>query len=150
MFLFYYSCLAPITPPVCLACYVAANLAEAPWPRVAFTAVRLGAVGFLVPFFFTNNPALLLRAPFLDILHACLTAMIGVTFMAAGFFGYLTGPLNYLVRGMFLVGGVMLFHPGGVTDLIGLVMIGVGFLYPVLSGRLRKAPVISRDPEDSP
>lgn len=105
MFLFYYSCLAPITPPVCLACYVAANIAEAPWVRVAFTAVKLGAVGFLIPFFFVTNPALLLRAAPMEILHACITAFIGITFMAAGFFGYLTRPLNYFTRGMYMVGG---------------------------------------------
>jgi TRAP transporter 4TM/12TM fusion protein len=149
MFLFYYSCLAPITPPVCLACYVAANLAEAPWGRVAFTAVRLGAVGFLVPFFFITNPALLLRAPFGDILHACLTAIIGVIFMAAGFFGFFTGPLNSPVRILYIVGGMLLFHPGLLTDSMGITMIGLGFLYPVLSGRIRETTVISRAPKDN-
>jgi TRAP-type uncharacterized transport system fused permease subunit len=142
MFLFYYSCLAPITPPVCLACYVAANLAEAPWVRVAFTAVRLGAVGFLVPFFFVTNPALLLRAAPMEILHACITAFIGITFMASGFFGYFTRPLNYFTRSMYLVGGILLFHPGAITDLIGLAMIALGFLAPILLHRLKGASAL--------
>jgi TRAP transporter 4TM/12TM fusion protein len=148
MFLFYYSCLAPITPPVCLACYVAANIAEAPWVRVAFTAVKLGAVGFLIPFFFVTNPALLLRAAPMEVLHACITAFIGITFMAAGFFGYLTRPLNYFSRGMYMVGGVLLFHPGTITDLIGLAMIALGFLSPILLHRLKGVAAISGAPKD--
>ena len=148
MFLFYYSCLAPITPPVCLACYVAANLAEAPWVRVAFTAVRLGAVGFLVPFFFITNPALLLRAAPMEIMHACITAIIGVTFMASGFFGYLARPLNYFTRSMYLVGGILLFHPGATTDLIGLAMIALGFFAPILLHRLKGASTLPGVPKD--
>jgi TRAP-type uncharacterized transport system fused permease subunit len=148
MFLYYYSCLAPITPPVCLACYVAANLAETPWGKVAFAAVRLGAVGFLVPFFFITNPALLLRAPLGDILYACLTALIGVIFMSAGFFGYFIGRLNYFVRALYIFGGVLLIHPRTITDSVGFAMIGLGFLFPLLTGRVSKMTSIPRTPKD--
>jgi len=137
MFLFYFSSLAPITPPVCLACFVAANLAQTSWVRVAFAAVRLGAVGFLVPFFFIINPALLLRATPVNILLAVITATVGIIFMAAGFFGYLNKDLNPFSRAMYMGGGVLLFHPVIRTDIIGLALIGLGFVFPFIWSPLR-------------
>ncbi len=150
MFLFYFSSLAPITPPVCLACYVAANLAGAPWVRVAFTAVRLGAVGFLVPFFFIANPALLLRAAPFDILYACITAIIGIIFMAAGFFGYLNRHLNLFTRVMFVGGGVLLFHPVLKTDIFGLTLIGLGFVSPFIWSQVRDLVLNRRNSKKLP
>lgn len=51
MFAFYFAALSSITPPVALAAYAAAGIAGESPNKVAFESVRLGLIGFIVPFF---------------------------------------------------------------------------------------------------
>ncbi|MGH7006079.1 MAG: TRAP transporter permease, partial [Alphaproteobacteria bacterium] len=60
MFAFYFAILSAITPPVALAVYAAASLAKADLWKTGWAAVRIGAAGFVVPFMFVYEPALML------------------------------------------------------------------------------------------
>ena len=60
MFAFYFAILSAITPPVALAVYAAAGLAKANLWETGWVAVRVGAAGFIVPFMFVYEPALLM------------------------------------------------------------------------------------------
>jgi TRAP transporter 4TM/12TM fusion protein len=60
MFVFYFGVLSAITPPVALAAVAAAPIAGADPVRTGVTALRLSAVGFIVPFVFVFEPSLLL------------------------------------------------------------------------------------------
>ncbi|WP_071431933.1 TRAP transporter permease [Angelakisella massiliensis] len=55
LFLLYFACISAITPPVAVASYAAAGLAEENPMKVGFTAVKLGIAGFVLPFVFTLN-----------------------------------------------------------------------------------------------
>src|SRR5699024_6256742 len=46
MFVMYYACLSAITPPVCVAVFIAAGLAETRWGAVASYALRLGGITY--------------------------------------------------------------------------------------------------------
>ena len=59
MFAFYFAVLSAITPPVALAVFAAAALAKANMWRSGFEAVRIASAGFIVPFMFAYEPALL-------------------------------------------------------------------------------------------
>ena len=59
MFAFYFSCLSAVTPPVALAVYAAASIGGAGLWGSGVQAVKFAAAGFIVPFFFVYNPALL-------------------------------------------------------------------------------------------
>jgi TRAP-type uncharacterized transport system fused permease subunit len=60
-FVFYYSVLAVITPPVAPGSMVASKLAEAKFIRTAWESTKLAAPFFLVPYFIIYNPLLLLE-----------------------------------------------------------------------------------------
>lgn len=55
LFLLYYACISAITPPVAVASYAAAGLAEENSMKVGLTAVKLGIAGFVLPFTFAIN-----------------------------------------------------------------------------------------------
>ncbi len=55
LFLLYFACISAITPPVAVASYAAAGIAEENPMKVGFTAVKLGIAGFVLPFVFTLN-----------------------------------------------------------------------------------------------
>ena len=60
MFCLIYACLSNITPPVAMSSYVAAGIAKADQTKTSIIAVKLGITGFIIPFFFLNNPVLLM------------------------------------------------------------------------------------------
>jgi TRAP transporter 4TM/12TM fusion protein len=123
MFAFYFAILSAITPPVALAVYAAAGLAKANLWQAGWTAVRVGAAGFIVPFMFVFEPSLLMIGDWKVISQSFVTATIGTICLAAGLFGYLFRETRIWER-VFLVGAaVLLIKPGLITDLIGLGLI---------------------------
>jgi TRAP transporter 4TM/12TM fusion protein len=64
LFVVYFAVMSAITPPVALAAFAAASIAQANPMGIGLTAVRLAFIGFLVPFAFAFNPSLLLIVDF--------------------------------------------------------------------------------------
>ena len=69
-----------------MSSYVAAGIAHSDQTRTSLIAVKLGLTGFILPFFFLNNPLLLYSSanPALATLWAFATACLGVSALAAG------------------------------------------------------------------
>jgi TRAP-type uncharacterized transport system fused permease subunit len=123
MFAFYFSCLSAVTPPVALAVYAAASIGGAGLWGAGLQAVKFAAAGFIVPFFFVYNPALLFAGPWTEILRAVLTGMIGVIALAAALEGYFVRTATWFERALFLAAAFLLIDPGALTDLIGGVVL---------------------------
>jgi len=126
MFAFYFSCLSAVTPPVALAVYAAASIGGASLWGAGLQALKFAAAGFIVPFFFVYNPALLFSGPWSEILRAVATGTVGVVALAAGLEGYFLRPARWLERGLFLAAAVLLIDPGLTSDVIGLGLLGAG------------------------
>ena len=60
MFLLYFAIMSALTPPIAVAALAAAAIADEDPFKIAFSAVRLAAIGFLMPFAFIWNPGILL------------------------------------------------------------------------------------------
>jgi TRAP transporter 4TM/12TM fusion protein len=142
LFLLYWGMLSDITPPVCLGAFAAASIARAHPMRTGFEAMRLGSIIYFIPFFFVFNPALILQAPWPEVAQAMLTATAGIVLVAAGLQGYLLGagilpegPLGWTARGFLIAGGLLLAHPGDITDVIGLAIALPGVALTLWKGR---------------
>lgn len=128
MFVFYFGILSVLTPPVCMASFTAAGIAGDNPNKVGYMAFRLALSGFLIPYVFITSPDLLLIDPtFPGVLAKLATAMLGVVSMAAMAIGYLAAPLSKPERALMLLCGLLLMHGGGLTDLIGLALLGALF-----------------------
>ena len=66
MFGFYFACLSAVTPPVALAVYAAASIGKSGLWGSGLQAVKFAAAGFIVPYFFVYNPALLFSGPWIE------------------------------------------------------------------------------------
>lgn len=62
LFIFYFGMMSMVTPPVALAAYASASIAEAPVMKTAFAAFRFSLVGFTLPFMFVYRPELTLQS----------------------------------------------------------------------------------------
>jgi TRAP transporter 4TM/12TM fusion protein len=126
MFAFYFAILSAITPPVALAVYAAAGLAKANLWEAGWAAVRVGAAGFIVPFMFIYEPALLMLNGWDEweaSLLALVTATIGCMCLASGLHGYLVRESRFWERVLLVAAAVLLIKPGFVTDAIGLFLL---------------------------
>ena len=83
LFVFYYAVLSDLTPPDAITAFAAANLAGSEMMSTGVEAFKLGMAGFLVPFAFVFQPALLLQGTLIQILKAFGLTAIGVACLAA-------------------------------------------------------------------
>ena len=134
MFVLYHAVLSAITPPVCLAAFAGAAIAEANAMQTGFQSVKLGVIAFIVPFFFVYEPALLLKGSPADIILAVISASLGLIALAAGLQGYLLRSAGLWQRAVLVAAGLMLIIPGMVSDLLGLG----GFALILLSQKIRR------------
>ncbi|HCG64602.1 MAG TPA: C4-dicarboxylate ABC transporter permease, partial [Sphaerochaeta sp.] len=128
MFCLIYACLSNITPPVAMSSYVASGIADSDQTKTSLIAVKLGLTGFILPFFFLDNPILLLGTladiPLMLTLRAIVTSSIGVIALSAGLQGYLFLRLNIIERILLVAAGLLFIETRLVTDLAALLMFG--------------------------
>jgi TRAP transporter 4TM/12TM fusion protein len=98
MFVFYFSILADATPPVSVASYAAASIARCSPMAAGVVAFRLAIAGFVVGFSYLHSSALLLQDTWPEIIGEFLANALGLTLLAAGFFGYFRAPLPLAIR----------------------------------------------------
>jgi TRAP-type uncharacterized transport system fused permease subunit len=81
----------------------------------------LALSGFIIPFSFAYDPALLLiDASVAHIALRTLAATLGIVMLGAGLIGYLRAPTRPWERLLLLAGATLLIFPGVVGDLAGL------------------------------
>jgi TRAP transporter 4TM/12TM fusion protein len=141
MFAFYFAILSAITPPVALAVYAAAGLARSDLRASGLAAVKIGAAGFIVPFMFVYEPALLMMGAWYHVIGATITASIGALLLAAGLHGYLLRPAALWERGFLVAAAFCLIKPGLLTDLLGLALLGAVLWAQRRAPRMATAPV---------
>ena len=139
MFVFYYAILSFITPPVCVAAFAGAAIAESKAMETGFIALKLGIVAFIVPYMFVYQPALLGIGETPEIIWAAITAIIGVIGIAGGMQSWLLCSTSAWERAFLLIGGLTLIYPGPSTDIIGFgLLFSVGIVQML---RRRRAPI---------
>ncbi len=122
MFVFYYGIMAQITPPVCVASYTAAGIADADAMKTGIHGMLYALVGFLVPFVFIYNPAILLQGTLMQIILSASQLLVGTYFLAlsvAGF--YKTGFKNW-ERGVIFIVAIGLIAPSMISSIVSIVI----------------------------
>ena len=134
MFVFYYAVLSAITPPVALAAYAGAGVANASPSKVGWTAVRLGLAGFIVPFMFVFSPALCAIDSSIWVILRCLcTATIGIYCLACSIQAFMLKPLNYFERALMFASALLLIDGGVITDAIGFAFLAAIYMRQKMS-----------------
>ena len=125
-FVFYFGIVADLTPPVALAAYAGAAIAQSNPMKTAFTATKLAIGAFIVPYVFALNPAMLFVDTTLwEVVLICVTSFVGIFAVSAAMEGFLLKPMPGYQRLVIALGGLLLIYPGWVTDVLGLALVGV-------------------------
>jgi TRAP-type uncharacterized transport system fused permease subunit len=139
LFVFTYGVASVITPPVAIASYAAASIAEGTPIRTAVQSSRVGAMIFLIPFAFVFNPSLTLNGGQGATSLADLAVSVGFLFVAMyligrsliGFDRRTLHPIERLLGvclGLFLISGdIMVQIP---ALIVGLLLISARYIFP--------------------
>ncbi|MEC9434441.1 MAG: TRAP transporter fused permease subunit [Pseudomonadota bacterium] len=125
MFVLYFAVLSAITPPVALAAFAAAPIAEANPMKVGLVAMRLTVIGFIVPFLFVLNPSLLLiegfdAGDFAMGIARIVAVLWGLSVALAGFG---LGRLTPGWRAAYAAGAVLALLKGTGADFAGFALV---------------------------
>jgi TRAP-type uncharacterized transport system fused permease subunit len=145
LFVFYWGVLSEITPPVALCVSAACGLAGSNFMQTGWAAMRLGAVKYIIPFFFAYNPALLTHGVWWEVLLVTFFAVVGIYYLGSALEGYLwgIGQINWLSRISLIAGGLLIAFPEIYTTVIGLVIVGCVNLICYFTSRGRPKFVVS-------
>jgi TRAP transporter 4TM/12TM fusion protein len=149
MFVFYFGIFANITPPVALASFAGAGISGGDPMRTGFISLKLSAAGFLIPYLFVYNPAMLMidtadvainarefaMAPIMDIILITVTAIIGIIALSAAIEGYFRTTVNPLIRLILGAGALMMIIPETFTDVIGILIVTILIGLNILKSR---------------
>ncbi|MGI9305233.1 MAG: TRAP transporter permease [Gammaproteobacteria bacterium] len=137
LFILYFGILSMVTPPVALSAYAAAGISGANLWSTGLLAFLLAVPGFLIPYAFAINPALLLQGTVGEIIPVTLSALAGVVGFAAASGGYAFGRLAMALRVALFAFSSLLIAPDRTADLIGLIGLGAIAGYQLVRQRTR-------------
>ena len=137
LFVFWTAMSAFITPPVCVAAYVASAIAECSPVKAGLHAVRFGAGFFIVPFAFIYNPALLLNGTIMQTFIAAAATAIGLYAVAIGFEGHLRKSVTWWQRAVFIASGISMLYPSLGVRLVALAVMAILVLLHIKAARGR-------------
>lgn len=135
LFVYYYGIMADITPPVCLASYAAAGIAQSNPLKTGVQSVKIAIGGFLLPYMFVFSPELLLQeTTILGGALAGVSALVGMSAVGVAVVGYIDRRINLLVRAVLIAAGLALISADPLYDAIGLVTFAAIFVWQRASG----------------
>lgn len=102
LFVFYFAILAGIIPPVCIPAYCAASIAMSKPLQTGIEAFKLALVGFLIPYVFVFNKALLMQGSPLEIITVTVVLLLAVLFFCRCLERLFLQTFKYLVADIFL------------------------------------------------
>jgi TRAP transporter 4TM/12TM fusion protein len=146
LFIFYFAVLSFITPPVCVAIFVAATMARARPMQSAWRAMRLAVVAFVVPFVFVYDQALLMAGPWYLVVFEFLAAIVGFLAISVALEGHFAARVPVLMRVALGVAGLLAIMPAPEVKLPGLAVALALMALGVLAAR---RGAVARQPDDA-
>lgn len=157
MFVFYFGLFANITPPVALAAFAGAGIAGGDPMRTGFQALKLSLAGFIIPFLFVYNPAMLMIdttnvavnarefafPAWTTIVSITVTSVIGILALGSAVEGYFKTYLNWFWRIFLGVGALCMIIPETITDIVGIIMVIIAITVNIITAKRKANPSLS-------
>ncbi len=128
-FIFYYAVMSAITPPVALAAYAGAAIAQSDPMKTSIESFKIGLAAFVVPFMFFYSSAMLMQGTWLQNLHGFATALFGIFLLASAIQGWFFGIASIAPRILLLGAALAMISGGWVSDIVGLIVAALVFAW---------------------
>ena len=141
MFVLFNGILGMVTPPVALAAFAAATIAQADQWKSSWTAMRLSWCSYFIPFLFVYSPELLMNGDPVAIVSRVAFAMLGIFIGTVAVVGYLQVkvPIPYRIAygviALMLLVQPRMFEGAIWLNIFGFVFAGCAIVREILRGR---------------
>jgi TRAP transporter 4TM/12TM fusion protein len=142
LFVFYYAVLADVTPPVAVTAFAGAQLAGANPMTTGWQATRFAIGGFLAPFLFAFQPALLMRGTWPEIVVAFGSALVGISALSAAVAGHMFRPLSWPQRGLLIAISLAAISPSVLVSLATSAVLVAFAIWDARRARPAPAPTL--------
>lgn len=123
LFVFYFAVIAPVTPPVAIAAYAGASIADCSATKAGYKSFIFAIPAFAMPFMFVYNPLLLGEGEPIRVVWAGITSIIGAIAIGACTQGYLASRLTIVERILLGAAAFAMIESSILTDAIGIGLI---------------------------
>ena len=140
-FVFYFGIVADLTPPVALAAYAGAAIAQSNPMKTAVQSTKLAIAAFIVPYVFALNPVMLFEGNpgVFQIILIIITSLVGIFGVSSALQGYLFTNMNVIQRLMSGAAGLLLIDPNLITDAVGVTLIAAVIVWQILEKKASKS-----------
>jgi len=111
-----------LTPPVCVVAFTAAAVAKADLYKTAFSSMKLAIFMFVSPFAFVFFPQSLGIGTFGEVAYFIVSYTFGIILFCEAIEGYVLKPCNIAERVALIIGAILLFKMGRLSDLSGILI----------------------------
>lgn len=132
LIIFWVSQDANLTPPVCLAAFAAAGIADSDPMKTGWTSWKFGRGLYIPPLLMAYTPAFLLNGTPAEIITITISATLGIIAFSSGFVNFMIRPFKIWERVLVFVAGGLLVTPEWTTDLTGALLLA--FLWVLQGG----------------
>ncbi|MBM3527076.1 MAG: TRAP transporter fused permease subunit [Alphaproteobacteria bacterium] len=126
LFLLYFAVMSAVTPPVAVAAYAAASIAEDNPITIAAHAVKLSLAAFVVPFVFVFGPELLWKGPLWKTAVTFGSAAIALIVIAAAIERHSAWCHSWWARLVVTAGALCMITPDMRLTAVGAVVVAAG------------------------
>ena len=136
LFIFYFALMADITPPVGVTAFSSANLAGAPPMKTALFSIKYAFAGFIVPYFFVYQPAILIvGSNVFEVVFTFISITITVIILAAALIGAMFPKLTMIERTFLIITGLVNITPNLIISIICLTLMVGYFIFNYLKSK---------------
>ena len=139
-FVLYFSVFSAITPPVALAALAGSRVAESDYFKTCIASLQFGTVGYLIPFYFVFNSALLGLDTWPRILWTVALTLASLVALSASIHGYMLVSASFFQRVLLFLAAAML---AAAVMQGGLLWAGLGFLLILTVGAWQAGALFS-------
>lgn len=143
LFCFYFGIMASITPPVAIAAYAGAGIAQCNPAKAGWISFRIAIPSLMIPYVFVYNSSILLVTGMgvMETVTTLVSATCGIVLMCIAFERYASQYCDKLAAWKAVcvgVGGFMMIVPGILTDILGIAIAAVMIVPTVLVNRRKE------------
>ena len=129
-FVLYFGLLSMISPPIALAAFAAASIAQADQIRTAIESVRFGWIAYILPFIFVYRPAVLMEGTLGEILFTTFSLIFVIIMITVAIIGYGYSRVTPVQRIICLITGIFLIVP--IPNGWSVVFQGLAIIFGIL------------------
>jgi len=141
MFVFYFSVLAEITPPVAPNAYVATGIAKSNFLKTASISMQLAFPVIISPYIFVYNNALLMRGTFWQVITIVMFTLFATYFICCAFERFYIIKMNLLLSIILGAGGMLIVFNNFKINILGLLIIGIITIYNKIQQKMKNITV---------